>query len=230
MIRTTFVLTILMLIVGPSLSYAIPLEIQFTGLDLTYANDAITDSGSPTGGVQDPNDADALDTLEFKIDGVSQGSVLMSDIWADVYIPDVTGLSDVDFDTVILTTGNLGYIDLLIGTSPLAAEYLRLDTEQVTIGYINASSLVQFVFGAAVVSIESKALPFGLEIGDEVTVSFSTRVNPGSKSSENEVVTGFTASGTGEVRGEAVPEPTTALLALVGLLGIGNRSRRGQMC
>ncbi|MCH7751676.1 MAG: hypothetical protein IH898_05920 [Planctomycetes bacterium] len=215
MIRATSVLSTLMLILGPSFSFAVSLEIQFSGLNLTYAGTTISDSGSPSGGVGDPADADPLDTLEFKVDGVMQGSVLMSDIWADISIPDVTGLSDVSLNTVILTPGNPGYFDLLIGTSPSAAEFLRLATDEVTIGYINASSTVQFLFGAAVASVGSQALPFGLQIGDPVTVSFSTRVNPGTKTSDGGIVTGFTASGTGEVSGEAIPEPSTCLLAVL---------------
>ncbi len=217
MIRATIVILALTLIAAPSITYATPLEIQFSGLDLTYDGATISDSRSPSGGAGDPNDADAIDTLEFKVDGVLQGSVLMHDIWADISIPDVTGLSDVALNTVILTTGNPGYFDLLIGTSPLAAEYLRLETDQVTIGFINATATVQFVFGAAVASVGSQDLPFDLTIGDPVTVSFSTRVNPGSLTSDKGLVTGFTASGTGEVRGDAVPEPATLLLLALSL-------------
>ena len=154
-----------------------------------------------------------MDTLAFKVNGVLQGPVLTSDIWADVSIPDVSGLSDVDLNTVVLTPGNPGYFDLLIGTSPSAAEFLSLVTDEVTIAYINATSNVQFVFGAAVVSIDNQVLPFGLEIGDPVTVSFLTRVTPGTKTSGGGIVTGFDASGTGAVGGTAIPEPATCLLA-----------------
>lgn len=219
MIRAICVLPALMLIVGPSfssaVSIAVPLEINFTGLNLTYDGATISDSGSPSGGVGNPADADPLDTLSFKVDGVLQDPVLMSDIWADISIPDVSGLSDVNPISVILTPGNPGYFDLLIGTSPSAAEFLKLDTDNVSIGYIHASSTVQFVFGAAVASIGSQALPFGLQIGDPVTVSFSARVTPGTKTSAADVVTGFDALGTGEVIGVAVPEPATCLLVVL---------------
>lgn len=212
MIRATSVLSTLMLILGPSFSFAVSLEIQFSGLNLTYDGATISDGGSSSGGVGDPNDADPLDTLQFKVNGVLQGSVLTSDIWADVSIPDVIGLSDSDLSTVVLTPGSPGYFDLLIGTSPSAAEYLRLVTDKVLVGSINANNIVQIVFVSAVTSIGSQALPFGLQIGDQVRVSFFERVTPGTNTSDEVIVTGFNVSGAGLVRGTVIPEPATCLL------------------
>ena len=216
MTRFTIAFATLMLILGATPSLAVPmgtLEIQFTGMNLSYDGFTVSDAGSASGGTGDPNDADPLSTVEFKIDGVLQGSVLMSDISVDISIPDVTGLSDVNPVTVVETSGlNPGYFDLLIGTSPSATEFLKLDTGSVTIVYVNASSTLQFLYGAAVTAIDDQNLPFGLKIGQPVAVSFSTQIDAGSKTAESGTVTGFTSSGTGQFRGPAVPEPATCLL------------------
>jgi hypothetical protein len=205
----------LMLIIGVSPSWAVPigvLEIQFTGLNLTYDGSTISDAGSTAGGTGDPADADPLDSVEFKVNGISQG-MLTSDISVDVSLPDVTGLSDVIPATVVVTSGaTSGYFDLLIGTTPSATEFLRLDTSSVTVTYANVTSTIQFVFGGALVAIDGQNLPFDLVAGNPVTVSFSTKLDAGSKTASSGIVTGFTSSGTGEINGQAVPEPATCVL------------------
>jgi len=213
------------LLLSTTPAIAVPLEIQFTGVNLTYDGSAISDSGSSSGGTGDPADGDALDTMQFKVGGVQQGSILTSDIWLDAFIPDVTGISNIAPATVVTTPGNPGYFDLLIGTTPNAAEYLRLDLNAVTVSYINTSSTVQFVFGGAVAAIDSQNLPFGLEVAEPVTVSFSTQVDIGSKTDNQGLVTGFTSFGTGEVFSTFVPEPGSALLAAMGL-AVGGVMRR----
>ena len=209
---------------GVSPALATPLEIQFSGVNLSYDGSTISDAGSTAGGNNNPADADPLDSLSFKVGGSLVGSILTSDISVDISIPDVTGLSDIGSSTVVTTTGNPGYFDLLIGTSPSAAQYLRLNTNEVTVTYVNVTSTVQFVFGGAVASIDAQLLPDGLVIGDPVAVSFSAKLN--SKTSAADVVTGFTASGTGEVSGTFVPEPASCVLAALGLVGVLAGRRR----
>jgi len=213
-------------LVGNSPVFATPLEIQFSGVNLSYNGSTISDAGSPTGGAGDPADADPLDTLSFKVGGVVQGSILTSNISVDISIPGVTGLSDVNPSTVVTTPGNAGYFDLLIGTSPSATQFLRLNTDEVTVTYINITSTVQFVFGGAIAAIDAQLLPYGLQIGDPVSVSFSSQVDVGSKTSAANMVTGFTSSGTGEVSGTLVPEPASCVLAALGLVGMLAGRRR----
>ncbi len=199
---------------------AATIEIQFTGMNLVYDGSAIYDGGSTAGGVANPADADALTSVEIYVDG-SLVNTITSDISLDAYIPDVTGISSapgtVDSQT---TPGNPGFFDLLIGTSPLASEYLLVDLEDVSITYVDILNVVQFTFGAAISDVFTQNLPGGLVIGDPVTVSFSAQVTPGTKTSAGGFVTGFEASGTGEIRGEAIPEPTTCLLGALGLIGL----------
>jgi hypothetical protein len=71
-------------------------------------------------------------------------------------------------------------------------------------------------------------LPFGLQVGDPITASFSAQINAGTKTAAGGFVTGFHTSGTGEVRGTNVPEPATLLLAALGFVGCCAAARRGK--
>jgi len=198
---------------------AATIEIQFTGMNLQYDGSAIYDNGVTAGGVADPADADSLISVDFLVDGISVGS-LSSDISLDVYIPDVTGISSASGTVYNATTvGNPGYFDLLIGTTPLASEFLTIDLEEVNVTYIDVLNIVQFTFGAAVSDVFAQNLPFGLQIGDPVTVSFSSQITPGTRTTGGGLVTGFDATGTGEIQGDLIPEPATCLLAAFGLIG-----------
>jgi hypothetical protein len=212
------------LLLGASSASATPLEIQFSGVNLSYSGSTLSDAGSAAGGVGNPADADPVDSMSFKVGGVLAGPILTSNVAVDISIPDVTGLSNTNPSTVVNTPGNSGYFDLLIG--PGAGQYLRLNTSEVTVTYINVTSSVHFVFGGAVADIGAQLLPYGLVIGDPVTVSFSSQVDNGTKTSAGGLVTSFLASGTGEVSGVYVPEPATCVLAALGLAGVLAGRRR----
>lgn len=200
---------------------AATIGIQFTGMDLLYDGSTIYDSGSTSGGLANPADADPLTSVDFFVDGSSVGS-LSSDVSLDVFIPDVTGISAAANTVDVQTTpGNPGFFDLLIGTSPLASEYLLLDLEAVTITYLDVQNVVQFTFGAAITDTFAANLPFGLDMEDPVTVSFSAQIVPGTLTDNGTDVTGFEATGTGEIRGPGtvIPEPSTGVLAAFGVLG-----------
>jgi len=72
-----------------------------------------------------------------------------------------------------------------------------------------------------------QSLPIVGEFENEVAISFSSQVKSGSLKNDGTVVTGFLASGTGEVQGNLVPEPTTVALLISGLLAclLGIRRR-----
>jgi MYXO-CTERM domain-containing protein len=197
-------------------------QIEFTGVDLVYDGSSIYDAGSSAGGLADPADADPLASVDFFVNGGLVGSIT-SDVSLDVFIPDVAGMSDAANTVDVQTTpGNPGFFDLLIGTSPIASEFLIIDLGSVTITYIDISNLAQFTFGASISDTYSQNLPFGLVITGPVTVSFSAQVDPDSITSAGGFITGFTAAGTGEVNG--VPAP--GALALLGLAGMCARRRR----
>ena len=198
--------------------------IEFTGMDLVYDGSSFHDGGSSSGGFADPADADGLVSVDFFEDGVLVGS-LSSDIWLDFMIPDVSALPSAP-GTVhnLVTPGNPGYFDLLMGTSPLASEFLLLDISSVTITYIDIAGVVEFAFGAAIAPLVAQNLPFGLVAGEPVTLSFSSQVTPGSLTSSGGFITGFQSYGTGEFT--AVPTPgAMALMGLAGVAGVRRRQR-----
>lgn len=200
------------------------LHIGFTGMNLTYNGTSLYDSGSIAGGAGNPAQADSLASVDFFVDGSLVGS-LSNDISLDVFIPDVTGISSAPNSVVNLTTpGNPGFFDLLMGTSPLAAEFLQLDLGEMTVTYIDVMGVIEFTFGAAVAVGSAQNLPFGLTINDPVTVSFSAQVDFGTLTTGGGFVTGFKASGTGEF-GE-IPAPATAMVAGLAAVVPGLRRRR----
>jgi hypothetical protein len=204
------------------------IEIHFTDMDLVYDGSAIYDAGSTAGGLANPADADPLASVDFFGDGVLIGS-LSSDIWLDVFIPDINGISAAPNTSDVQTTpGSPGFFDLLIGTSPLASEFLLVDLASVTFAYADALGVVQFTFGGAVSDVFAQNLPFDLMIDDAITVSFSARVVPGTLTDNGTDITGFTTSGTGEYTGEGdviIPEPATmALLGIGGLIALRRRA------
>jgi hypothetical protein len=211
-------LVALSLIAAPA--RASTLEIAFTGMDLVYDGSAIYDADSSGGGVGNPADADPLTSVDFSVDGTPVGS-LTSNVSLDAYVPDVTGIPSAAGTVYNLTTpGNPGHFDLLIGTSPLATDYLVVDLSKVSVTYVDVANIVQFNFGAAVSSVFAQSLPFGLVAGDPVTVSFSAQVVSGSRTTANGFVTGFRASGTGQYNAPVVPEPASCVLAACGLIAL----------
>jgi hypothetical protein len=195
--------------------------IEYTGMNLVYDGSAIYDAGSTSGGVGDPADADSLQSVDFFEDGVHIGS-LDADVWLDVYIPDVSGLvAGVNSVSNITTPGNPGFFDLLIGTSPLASEFLIVDLDSVTIVYSDIAGFAHLVFGGAVADTYAQNLPFGVDLTGPVTLSFSMQLQ--NVTTAGGFLTGFNSFGTGEFT--AVPAPGAALL-LAGLAAPALRRRR----
>jgi hypothetical protein len=204
---------------------AATIEIGFTGLDLQYDGSAIYDAGSTSGGTADPADADPLTTIDIFVDG-SPVANYTADISADIYIPDVTSIPVGPGVTNITTPGTTtGYFDVLLGTSPLASQFMLVDLDEVSITYLDVAGIVQFTFGAAVSDVFAQNLPLGLVMGDPVTVTFSAQVVSGTLTNNGSVVTGFDLFGTGSIQGPLVPEPGTCLLAALGLMAGVTRRR-----
>ena len=210
------------LIIAAPAANASTLQIQFTGVDLRYDGDTdiIHDNGDPAlAGGTDTSKADDLVNMDFLVDGSSVGN-LSSDIYLDLEIPEVTDLP-IGGGSITTDGSPAGVMELL-----MPGVGLTLSLGEAEIGFLPAlGGSINFVFGGAVATIDAQALPFGLEIGDPVSVSFSTQVVAGTLTHDDTYVTGFDSRGTGEVQGTAIPEPAT--LSLAGLaLGLVTLRRR----
>jgi hypothetical protein len=193
------------------------IEIQFSGLNLVYDGSTIFDARDNAGGNGDPAESDPLFTMTFIQDGVALGT-LTSDLWADVRFENVTGI-DATGDVV---QGSGGFFDVLT-TNAVPGYGLGLDLDNFVIAYTGGGIAV---FGAAVVDdIRAQDLPFGLVIGTPITLSFSLNTLT-NVTDVNNVLTGFRGSGTGELSGTSVPEPSSMLLLGIGLLTAAEVGRR----
>ena len=217
-----------LLLFGPTvaLADAVSLEIQMGGVDIVFDGMAINDAGSPIAGAGDPADADPIDTATFKVDGTPVFSLLgpplgTDPISIDIHLP---GIPPIPAGGGMVTTTGIpaGIFDLFTkGTAPAIG--LALDLGTVDISYFPISSSLSFVFAGSVASIVDQDLPFGLIIGEPVTVTLSTQTS--AVTTDGGFVTSFTASGTGEIRG-VVPEPSTLALAVLALLGLAAYGRK----
>jgi hypothetical protein len=218
-----------LLAVVPTPASAATIQVNFTGLDLVYDGSALYDAGSTAGGFADPADADPLISAVFSVDGMPVGS-LLTDISADIFIPGLTGIPSGANQFVMPTTsGDPGFFDLLIGTSPLASQFLLVDLGEVEITYDDDLGVAQFLLGAAVSDVFAQNLPFGLVVDEPLTVSFSATVVPGTLTEFSGFIDGFSATGIGEIseQGAAViPEPAAALLLALGCGALLAQRRR----
>ena len=181
------------------------IELQFTGLDLSYDGATITD---------DAVGADPLTTLVvLEDDVVTAGSPLTADINIDLSIPGVTGIAATGDQVVSAVGGSLTL-------SMPGGDFLSLVLGEVTVTYVDDDP--PFVFGAAIAAVVGQSMPGGLVMGDPVSVSFSTTVD--SLTTSGGDIAAFEASGTGEIR-DVIPEPTALVLLAVGA-ALGSYRRR----
>ena len=196
-----------------SLGFALPtlcsggtIEIEFTGVDIAYDGTDITDA-DPSGGEADPLLAVAITQSDIVV-----GSIITEGISQDLFIPKISGISAGGGSSMSAAGGSL---DLALGSG----HQLQLDLAEVDVTYVDLSGTMQFVFAATVGGVEAQNLPYDLEIGQKLGVSFSTQVSPGSLSTSGGVVTAFKAAGSGEVEGAAIPEPTGLVLLMLAIAG-----------
>lgn len=205
-----------------NIASASTVSIAISVADLVFDGTNIVDAGSPAYGAGDIADADPIDTMVFQVDGSTVGIVTSppGDLGVDIYIPSISAIPATGGTG---TSASGGTFDLL--TSATVPGYgLELTLGPADIIYAPVGGLVNFVFVGAVASVGAQALPFGLEIGDPITVTLSTQAS--SVTSSGGFLTGFTSWGTGEVVGVLIPEPSTLLLgglAMLCCVGMGKR-------
>jgi PEP-CTERM motif-containing protein len=211
----------LVLLVAAPASAAV-LQIQFSGLNLTYTGGAgggqLCDSTTCNGGGGVQAQSDPLITVTMLLDGNLVGNVLVSNIWADVSTLVSAGIP-VGGGSVP-TSG--GIFDILTNNgSPGWGLALNLSDGQLT--YNNGT--LSFVGSANVAAIFSQNLPFGLVIGMPIDVAYS--INNLQITSAGGFLTSAFGAGTGEIVGQqAVPEPASILLLGSGLAFAARQVRR----
>ena len=198
------------------------LEIQFLGLDLVYDGTDIYDATSALGGSGITTLADPLESVAFIVDGTTVGT-LSTDIWADILIRDV---SDIPVGGGLVTSGGQGDdfgFDILTDSTTGFGLALNLDT--VDVFYLGGN--IAIGGGALATSVPLQDLPFGLVLDDfeDVTIAFSS-ANLTGITDDGTFLTGFDASGTGNVNGQLVPEPSTFIMAAMGLMSVLFLTRR----
>jgi hypothetical protein len=219
------------LLYGSALVHAGRIEVHVTGLDLRYNGTEIVDAASAAGGGGDPALADSLAAMSFFYDGTLLGtlSTLAGDkIYGDVLIKNLAPIPAGGGPITSVGGGNndtFGF-DLLIGdTAPAWGLALNLGTVE---GWFGTNGLFLAVSGVAS-SLPAQNLPFLLEIDENEQISFvfsSTSLS--NVTSAGGIVTGFQARGTAQVdaQGIVVPEPSSAVLAVLGMVGLGWAARR----
>jgi hypothetical protein len=194
-------------------------EIQFTGLDLTYDGTDIVDATDPVGGSGDPAEADPLTTMVFLVNGSLVGT-LTDDIFADVLVQDVLNIPDTG--GVVTSGGNGGAFGFDLLTS-LAGWGISLDIDKVKVYYTGDE--VAIAAAGVATQIGYQDLPFDIVLDGAKTVSIvASSTNLSNLTASGGYLTGFDASGTGSVKGVFIPEPAT--LGLVALGGLGAFLRR----
>jgi hypothetical protein len=213
LVRSIPVLGLVALLLLPAGASAESLMIQYTGLDISYSGTTITEVGNP----------DTLSSLVFSIDGVELGPVLTSGISIELSIPGVSGLPVAGGSDATDVGGSLGL------TLP-GGDFVNLELGAGEVQFMATSGVIKlyFVMSASEATVLSQSLPIDGLFDQEVAVSFSSQVKSGTLTQSGGIVTGFKASGTGEIEGDLVPEPTTVALLLSGLLaGVFGIRRRG---
>ncbi len=210
---------LLMVAMVSSPARASTLEIQFAGLNLDYDGTNIFDSKNHnTSGSGNPADADPLNQMTFLVDNVLVGSVLTSDIFADIYIAGVTNVPA--GGGIVNSSGNGGAfgVDLLTSSSN-PGWGLALDINSMQFSY-TGSNIAITIAGVAS-NIATQMLPFGLAFdpGQPVTIVLSSSALT-NVTTDGTYVTSLNAAGTGNVAGTYVPEPTGFVLAAMSIVGL----------
>lgn len=206
----------------PSVSTAKLIEIQFTGLDFKYDGVDLFDGGGKAGGSGKASESDPLTTMTFLTDSTLVG-VLTKDIYADFLLKNVTEIPV--SGGLVMENGTSGFgFDLLVSSQD-GGWGIGLDVEKYQVFY--SGNKLSIAATEVASNLRTQNLPFGLVInpGDEIKIIISS-ANMADVTDNGTFLTGFKASGTGNIRGSDVPEPSAAGLCLLAGVGLFQAVRR----
>ncbi len=199
------------------------IDIHFTGLDLVYDGTNIYDATSIAGGSGRPEDADPLASVLFYVDRELVGT-LSEDIFADVLIRNVPHMS-AEGGTVVASGHNRDFgFDLL---TSLDGGGIAINVDDFEVYY--RGNEIAIAASAVATGLRGQDLPFGLAIDEDDTIAVivsSANLSEFTYNEDRTLATGFHALGTGDLRGTlagepaTIPEPSTLVLAVCGLLGL----------
>lgn len=223
MMRTKLALFAAVALMAP-LASAGMIEINMAGTNLTYTDaDA---GGGGLGTLVSTGGTDALQAVGFSEDLAPLGvfssppdslsfSLNVTDV-PSIAVPPSNG-------STMVTAPAGGTFDLTVNANSILS--LSLESVQVIYTNIEVGSFKANVwFTGSVGSISGQDLPFGIEIGEPVTLSFT--VQPISQVASGGYLTSFVGGGSGTISAERIPEPSSLLIAGLGLLAVaGVRAR-----
>jgi hypothetical protein len=205
------------------------IQIDFTGLDIlldgidglegVHIVDAKDDN---TDRALDVNEADALSTVEFKVDDTTYRD--LDYVYADFYVKDVSEIPAEGGIVYSAGNGNTFGLDLFGTTDGAVAWKLQLDIDKLRVLYDEDPDIGEpiGIMASARATVFDQDLPFGLadiDTSQRVSISISCS-NVWDVADDDTYLTGFSASGTGTVKAILVPEPSALMGLLMGALGL----------
>jgi hypothetical protein len=196
------------------------IELDFSGLNLTFASGQIYDSSNVAGGSGNYNEATLLGSVIYYRDSnyVGSSTETGTSVYADVLVNNVGPIPA--NDSVDSFGGS--FVSLLTNSGTL----LALPIDSMNISYTKSLITENVMLSGVVSGAITQNLPYGLHIspGDEVDILL-TGDSLQSKSFDGQGrLTGFTSSGLGQIYTVPadVPEPSSlaALLSLAASAGV----------